>query len=185
MEAELLRDCRAVLCPSGESVILLKGSKIFSAKIASGGCEVLGLFGAALIAKGDMGALSSFSAHSEDGLCGKVSQNAPKAFDAPTEDDLREAAKLVFDPEIPVNVVDLGLVYRLEVLKRDDGKYCAEADMTLTAPGCVLGPMIAEDLRMRLESLPNIEEAKVNVVWDPPWNSDMISEEGKMALGLI
>lgn len=90
----------------------------------------------------------------------------------------------MFDPEIPVNIVDLGLVYRMEMLDGQDGKKRVEADITLTAPGCAMGPAIADDLRMRLESLAGIESAKVEIVWDPPWHQDMMSEEARMILGL-
>ena len=92
--------------------------------------------------------------------------------------------RTVFDPEIPVNIVDLGLVYRMEMLDGQDGKKRVEADITLTAPGCAMGPAIADDLRMRLESLAGIESAKVEIVWDPPWHQDMMSEEARMILGL-
>ncbi|MBR7106642.1 MAG: DUF59 domain-containing protein [Opitutales bacterium] len=112
-----------------------------------------------------------------------------KTSDAPTqstleESDIWEAAKTVYDPEIPVNIVDLGLVYRLQMFDEENGTKRVEADMTLTAPGCSMGPMIAEDLRMRIESLPSVSQASVNIVWDPPWNKDMMSEEARMILGL-
>ena len=112
-----------------------------------------------------------------------------KTSDAPTqstleESDIWEAAKTVYDPEIPVNIVDLGLVYRLQIFDEENGTKRVEADMTLTAPGCSMGPMIAEDLRMRIESLPSVSQASVNIVWDPPWNKDMMSEEARMILGL-
>ena len=90
----------------------------------------------------------------------------------------------MYDPEIPVNIVDLGLVYRLQIFDEENGTKRVEADMTLTAPGCSMGPMIAEDLRMRIESLPAVSQASVNIVWDPPWNKDMMSEEARMILGL-
>jgi probable FeS assembly SUF system protein SufT len=96
-----------------------------------------------------------------------------------------EALKSVFDPEIPVNIVDLGLVYSLETNERAEGGYKIDMQMTLTAPGCGMGPAIAEDAKMRLESVAGVAEAEVDIVWDPPWNQDMITEEGKMVLGLI
>ena len=74
----------------------------------------------------------------------------------------------------------MGLVYRIE----DVGEGKVEVDMTLTAPGCSMGPIIAEDLRVRLEALPSVQQATVNIVWDPPWNRDMMSEEALMVLGL-
>jgi probable FeS assembly SUF system protein SufT len=100
-------------------------------------------------------------------------------------EQLWEALKTVFDPEIPVNIVDLGLVYSLEAQECDAGTHTVNMQMTLTAPGCGMGPVIAEDAQMRLKSVPGVAEATVDIVWDPPWNQDMITEEGKMVLGLI
>ena len=103
----------------------------------------------------------------------------------PEKDALWEALKKVFDPEIPVNIVDLGLVYSLNTTERLEGGHKLDMDMTLTAPGCGMGPAIAEDAKGQLERVPGVSEAEVNIVWDPPWNQDMISEEGKMVLGLV
>lgn len=103
----------------------------------------------------------------------------------PGQDALWESLKLVFDPEIPVNIVDLGLVYSLEANEQLDGSHKVGMQMTLTAPGCGMGPAIAEDAKMRLEMVPGVTEAQVDIVWDPPWDQDMITEEGKMMLGLI
>ena len=93
-------------------------------------------------------------------------------------------AKTVFDPEIPVNIVDLGLIYKLDLCYDGKGSFFADCDMTLTAPGCAMGPAIAEKLQSGLLTLPNISGANINIVWDPPWNQDMMSEEARMILGL-
>ena len=77
------------------------------------------------------------------------------------------------------------IVYSLETNEREEGGYKLRMDMTLTAPGCGMGPAIAEDAKMHLEAVPGVSEAQVEIVWDPPWNQDMITEEGKMVLGLI
>ena len=92
---------------------------------------------------------------------------------------------MVFDPEIPVNVVDLGLIYDCQLTTKDDGKTSVLVKMTLTAPGCGMGPTIAADARSKILSLEGIEDAEVELVWDPPWNQAMISEAGKMKLGII
>jgi metal-sulfur cluster biosynthetic enzyme len=98
-----------------------------------------------------------------------------------------EQLKKVFDPEIPVNIVDLGLVYsmKLEPIDGSDDRHRVTVAMTLTAPGCGMGPVIAEDARNRVLNVPGINEARVDIVWDPPWTQSMISEDGKMQLGLI
>mgnify|MGYP001236946826 CR=1 FL=1 len=102
----------------------------------------------------------------------------------PEMDAIWTVLKKVFDPEIPVNIVDLGLVYSLEV-KEQNKYYIIEMQMTLTAPGCGMGPAIAEDAKNHLETIPGVKEGKVSIVWDPPWDQGMITEEGKMILGLI
>ena len=101
------------------------------------------------------------------------------------EDEIRENLKSVFDPEIPVNVVDLGLIYKVEIEDTEDRGRVAFVDLTLTAPGCGMGPVIAEDVKGKVIELHGIDDAEVEIVWDPPWTQDMISEEGKMELGLI
>ena len=103
----------------------------------------------------------------------------------PTEEEVREVLKDVFDPEIPVNVVDLGLIYSVNVAAEEAGGYRVEADLTLTAPGCGMGPVIAEDCRQRILKMPAVSDAQVEIVWDPPWTQEMISESGKMELGLL
>ena len=96
-----------------------------------------------------------------------------------------EQLKTCYDPEIPVNIVDLGLIYDCHLERLENGKTKASVKMTLTAPGCGMGPTIAAEAKMRIESIPGVEEAVVDLVWDPPWDQSMISEVGKMQLGLI
>jgi len=102
-----------------------------------------------------------------------------------TESEVWDALKQVYDPEIPVNIVDLGLVYDLviEKIQEEDGRR-VQMKMTLTATGCGMGPAIAADAQNRILSLPGIDDASVEVVWDPPWHQSMISEEGKKTLGI-
>jgi probable FeS assembly SUF system protein SufT len=110
---------------------------------------------------------------------------------APEEGPPDEAAvwnqlRNVYDPEIPVNIVDLGLVYSLEIKPGESGEaYLVEVNMTLTAPGCGMGPAIAADARSKVLQVPGVDEAKVDLVWEPAWNQGMISEEGRMILGLV
>ncbi len=104
----------------------------------------------------------------------------------PSEDRVWAALKGVYDPEIPVNIVDLGLIYTMEIIQEpDSGEYHVRIDMTLTAPGCGMGPAIAQDAKYKVENVPGVAAAHVDIVWDPPWHQDMISEEGKMELGLL
>jgi|TARA_B110000263_G_scaffold232096_1_gene227888 metal-sulfur cluster biosynthetic enzyme len=96
-----------------------------------------------------------------------------------TKDDVIEALKEVYDPEIPVNIVDLGLVYDIEV---EDGEVAIE--MTLTAQGCGMGPYIAQQAEWRIAEIPGVEDVEVELVWDPPWSPELITEDGKRLLGL-
>ena len=92
-----------------------------------------------------------------------------------------EALKTVYDPEIPVNIYDLGLIYRIEIM--DDGR--TEVDMTLTAPNCPAADFIMEDVRMRIEGITGITAATINLVFEPEWDKDMMSEEAKLELGFL
>jgi probable FeS assembly SUF system protein SufT len=102
-----------------------------------------------------------------------------------SEEAVWNQLKQCFDPEIPVNIVDLGLVYDCRLLKKEDGGTKVEVKMTLTAPGCGMGPAIAHDAQSKILSIDGIDEADVQLVWDPPWNQNMISEAGRMKLGMI
>jgi probable FeS assembly SUF system protein SufT len=105
---------------------------------------------------------------------------------APDPETIWDQLRKVFDPEIPVNIVDLGLVYSMDIGKLpDNGGYKVDVAMTLTAPGCGMGPAIAEDAKSKIMLVPGVAAADVRVTWDPPWTQSMISEEGKMKLGLI
>jgi metal-sulfur cluster biosynthetic enzyme len=101
-----------------------------------------------------------------------------------SEQAVWNALKTCFDPEIPVNIVDLGLVYDLAVERTSAGEHTVEVKMTLTAPGCGMGPVIAEDARQKIATLPSVAAAKVSIVWDPQWTPQMISAEGRKILGL-
>jgi FeS assembly SUF system protein len=96
-----------------------------------------------------------------------------------TQDDVMNVLRQCYDPEIPVNIVDLGLIYNVSI---DDKK--VDVDMTLTAPGCPMHALIARDVKQKVETLPDVEEVNVNVVWDPPWSPDRMSDEAKKQLGI-
>ena len=112
-------------------------------------------------------------------------QTATLTDGAPDPEAIWDQLKRVYDPEIPVNIVDLGLVYSMDVESKTEGGYKVQVAMTLTAPGCGMGPAIAEDAKSKILLVPGVSDADVRITWDPPWNQQMISEEGKMKLGLI
>jgi probable FeS assembly SUF system protein SufT len=101
-----------------------------------------------------------------------------------SEEMVWEQLKQVYDPEIPINVVELGLIYDLRINPLPEGGSKVLVQMTLTAPGCGMGPSIARDAQRRIEALPGVTEAEVRLVWDPPWTPEMISPEGKRQLGI-
>lgn len=173
----LSREVEATLIPQGTPMSLPEGESVTITHRLGGNFTVMTHNGMFRI-KGNDG----------DALGEEVSEVATSDDDhegPPVQDALWEALRKVFDPEIPVNIVDLGLVYSLEPKERSEGGYKIDMDMTLTAPGCGMGPAIAEDAKGQLEQVPGVNEAEVNIVWDPPWNQDMITEEGKMVLGLV
>lgn len=114
----------------------------------------------------------------------KKVQEANRLKDAPVEEQVWAQLKGVYDPEIPVDIVNLGLVYDC-VIEEEDGKKVVAVKMTLTAPGCGMGPVIAADAQAKIMTIDGIDDARVELVWDPAWNQEMISEEGKMKLGMI
>jgi probable FeS assembly SUF system protein SufT len=94
-----------------------------------------------------------------------------------------EQLKTVFDPEIPVNLVDLGLIYRCEAVPLPDGSHRVEIDMSMTAPGCGMGDVLKEDVRRKIQGLPGVREVRVEVVWDPPWDQSRMSDAARLQLG--
>jgi len=138
---------------------------------------VAGSFGLARIEEKDQDAL---------GLA-KVESAAPASDSKEPADEkmVWDKLKEVYDPEIPVNVVDLGLVYSMELKPLSSGGSRVDVKMTLTAPGCGMGPTIQADARNKVLSVPGVKEAEVELVWEPAWNQSMISEAGKMKLGWV
>lgn len=173
----LSREVEATLIPQGTPMSLPEGERVTITHRLGGNFTVMTHNGMFRIKGSDGDALGEEVAPV---IASDNNHEGP-----PLQDALWEALRKVFDPEIPVNIVDLGLVYSLESKERREGGYKIDMDMTLTAPGCGMGPAIAEDAKGQLEQVPGVSEAEVSIVWDPPWNQDMITEEGKMVLGLV
>ncbi|MDB6114306.1 MAG: hypothetical protein JWQ62_1251 [Lacunisphaera sp.] len=177
-ERLLSREVTVTQIPSGDKQTLLAGDKVFIHQVLGGSYTVqtdTGLFrldGKDADAIGETVAVQTVTA-------------ATLADGAPDPAAVWDQLRKVFDPEIPVNIVDLGLVYSMDVAKQDDGGHKVDVAMTLTAPGCGMGPAIAEDAKSKILLVPGVANADVRITWEPPWNQSMISEEGKMKLGLI
>ena len=120
---------------------------------------------------------------------GKEPVLPPSLPENATEDDIEnllwEQMKTVYDPEIPVNVVDLGLVYKCDMQRDDDGKRVVDVSMTLTAPGCGMGDILVDDVRSKLELVPSIDRVNVELTFDPPWNQNMMSEVARLETGMF
>jgi metal-sulfur cluster biosynthetic enzyme len=114
----------------------------------------------------------------------KKQEEAERLKDAPIDEQVWGQLKGVYDPEIPVDIVNLGLVYDCSVDKEGD-KTVVLVKMTLTAPGCGMGPVIAADAQAKIMTIEGVDDARVELVWDPAWNQEMISEEGRMKLGMV
>ena len=178
-EVELTRDCEAILIPQGTATSLSAGTRVMITQSLGGSYTVAT----------EEGYLARITNANADAL-GFEQNDAPTAVAgaaavAVDEKAVWEQLKTCYDPEIPVNIVDLGLVYDCTIVPREGGGAQVLVKMTLTAPGCGMGPTIAAEARSRILSVPGVEEAEVELVWDPAWNQSMISEAGQMKLGLI
>jgi len=177
----LLRDVEASVVPIGTKVTLQKGETAHITQSLGGSYTVVVNGNMFRIAEQDGDAL---------GLEAKVA-SAPSAPSAGpvTQDQLEkqvwESLKTCYDPEIPVNIVDLGLIYDCHLTPVGENNFKADVKMTLTAPGCGMGPVLAQDVQNKLVSLEPIDEANVELVWDPPWNQSMMTEAAKLQLGLL
>jgi len=174
------RECEAIQIPHGNTVTIPEGTLAIITQ-ALGGTYTLQI--------PSMGGLFRVADRDADAI-GKESQGAAASAagaapaGAVSEEAVWNELRNVYDPEIPVNIVDLGLVYDLRIEPLLEGGSSVQVAMTLTAQGCGMGPSIAMDAQRRLEVLPGIGKAHVRVVWDPPWNPNMISPEGRARLGM-
>tara|TARA_B100001123_G_scaffold424073_1_gene535097 strand:+ start:281 stop:829 length:549 start_codon:yes stop_codon:yes gene_type:complete len=178
-QTTLTQDVEATLVPQGDQCTLPSGTTVTVTHRLGGNFTVMTANGMFRIAREFAEALGE-SPDLEGGDDNREPHEGP-----PEKDEIWNQLRNVFDPEIPVNIVDLGLVYNLAVEEDGPDSHHVRMDMTLTAPGCGMGPTIAEDAKSRILSVPGVVEATVEIVWDPPWTQDLISEEGKMQLGLI
>lgn len=173
---ELTRKVEGTEIPAGIKVTLEKGCEVFITQ---------SLGGTYTVQVPAYGGLYRIAAKDADALGKSPEQaSAAPASGGDLEAMVWEQLRTCYDPEIPVNIVELGLVYGMEVAPNPDGTRKVDVKMTLTAQGCGMGASIALDARQKLLSLPGVSEANVELVWDPPWNPQMISPEGRARLGL-
>jgi probable FeS assembly SUF system protein SufT len=173
---ELYRDCEAVQIPAGIPTTLEKGIEVFVTQ-SLGGTYTL-----QVPAHGGLFRIAGKDADALGKTPEEAAETALKSGDI--EAMVWDQLKTCFDPEIPVNIVDLGLVYAMELTPQPDGTQKVDVKMTLTAQGCGMGATIAIDAKQKIMTIAGISEANVDIVWDPPWNPQMISPEGRERLGL-
>jgi probable FeS assembly SUF system protein SufT len=178
-EFTLSRDCEAILIPSGQKFTIPAGTQGVITQTLGGSYTNATSYGLSRINEKDLDALGLEKPAATNG--------APKTTTAGPVDEkaVWDQLRQCFDPEIPVNIVDLGLVYDCRLVNKPEGGAKVEVKMTLTAPGCGMGPAIAHDAQSKILSIDGVDEADVQLVWDPPWNQNMISEVGRMKLGMI
>lgn len=171
------RDCPAVMVPQGDSVTLPAGSYGYITQALGGSYTVFVEGNLFRIAGKDADALG---------------KEPPESLDLPADASDEDVERLVwqqlrtcFDPEIPFNIVDLGLVYEANLGRREDGQRKVDVKMTLTAPGCGMGEILVDDVRSKLEMIPTIAEADVDLVFDPPWGRHMMSEAARLETGML
>ena len=171
----LLRDVEANMVPSGDKVTLAEGNLVQITQSLGGNHTV--------IINGNM---AQISAKDADSLGLKIEEKQTYKPNSDFSEQLVwDQLKTCYDPEIPVNIVDLGLIYDLNYEKISEDKYYIKIKMTLTAPGCGMGPAIAADVESKIKSLHFVKDILVELVWDPIWNQEMMTEEAKLKLGMM
>lgn len=171
------RDVEAVMVPAGVPVTLREGKIGFITQALGGSFTVY-----------VEGNLFRIPGKDADAL-GKEAVIGPELPPNATDDDVRELVweqmRQCYDPEIPINIVELGLVYSCEIRREPDGERVASIQMTLTAPGCGMGEVLVQDVKDKVEIIPTIKRADVELVFDPPWNQSMMSEAARLQTGML
>jgi len=173
----LTRDVDAVIVPAGMNVKLRQGQQGFITQALGGSFTVY-----------VEGNLFRISGQDADAL-GKEAADVPQLPPNASDDDVRELAwqqmRTCYDPEIPINIVDLGLVYTCDVHTDENGDRVVDVKMTLTAPGCGMGDVLVQDVRDKVEIIPTVRRADVELVFDPPWNQSMMSDAARLQTGMM
>ena len=175
---ELTRDCEAIQIPSGVPVNLPAGTSVDITQTLGGTYTIHAQGGLYRIAAKDADALGHTAPEAATATAGQS--------EGPVDEKLVwETLKTCYDPEIPVNIVDLGLVYYMHIEPLPSGNSLVSVKMTLTAPGCGMGPTLQQDVQNKLLSLEAVDDVNVELVWEPQWNQGMLTEAAKLQLGLM
>ena len=182
MQSEIItvtRDCDATLIPAGEEIKLIKGTRVRITQALGGDYT--------LFVNGNLVKISGKDADAI-GLDPVVHEVDKSKIDLsiPVEEELVwNQLKTVFDPEIPVNIVDLGLIYDMNIEHMTTGGSFVNIKMTLTAPGCGMGPMIAQDAQNKVRTVQGVLDVNVDLVWEPQWDRDMMTDEARLQMGML
>ncbi len=172
----LMRDCDAVIIPAGDVIRLNEGTSGFITQALGGSFT--------LYVEGNLFRIAGLDADA----IGKEPIEAPELPPDASMDDVEaliwSQMRTCYDPEIPINVVELGLIYECNVTQAND-EYLVDVKMTLTAPGCGMGEVLVADVKEKIEIIPTVTRADVELVFDPPWNQSMMSEEARLEAGLM
>jgi probable FeS assembly SUF system protein SufT len=172
----LTRDCTATMVPSGERVALAAGGEV----------QIVQQLGGSITVRTELGSLLRIDGADADAVGLDVPDGHHHVDDGQFSiERVLDALQAVYDPEIPVSIVELGLVYRCEEVAMDDGRRRIEIDMSMTAPGCGMGDVLRGDAARVVASVPGVDDVDVRVVWDPPWTIDRMSEAARLQLGLL
>jgi len=184
LQTLLSRDCEVTMIPSGERVVVPEGTEV----------RVLQSLGGNVTVQGDYGQLMRIDEKDVEVLGADYLAQLAKPVEKPEgavaegefdAERVWEQLRTVYDPEIPVNIVELGLVYECKATPLPEGGNRVEIQMTVTAPGCGMGPVLVEDVRQKVKSVPGVTEADVQLVWDPPWDQGRMSDVARLQLGWI
>jgi len=183
------RDLGAVMIPSGERTLLRAGTDALLMQ-ALGGTFTLSTYEGYLYRIDGKDADAVLGEDGKPAIGGAGEAGAPLADSAPTtvqevEDRVWSELKTCFDPEIPVNIVDLGLIYRCEVQPVSDQGFKVQIQMTLTAPGCGMGPVIQSDAESKIRAIPGVVETDIQLTFDPPWDRERMSDAARLQLGFM
>lgn len=182
-EFTLIRDTTATIIPAGEEQVIPAGTVVSISQALGGAVTIRTAEGLYRIPSKDWDALGAeLEAYLSEQANSTTTTGSEEAF---SETRVWDALKQCFDPEIPLNIVDLGLIYDLRISDADtEGLHTVLVQMTLTAQGCGMGPVIAGDAKQQIEAIAQVKSAEVSIIWEPPWNPHMISESGRQKLGL-
>lgn len=179
------RDCEVTQIPSGNNLLITRGTEAHVGQTLGGNITLqIPAYGLVQVANRNLDALLKDGQPVAPAAAAETAASAGDQTRPADEQEIWKVLKTCYDPEIPVNIVDLGLVYDVKLTDQPAGGSRVDVKMTLTAMGCGMGPVIANQAREKILAVPGVREADVQIVWDPPWNQSMITDDGKKRLGI-